>query len=129
MRLELDPESAETEKAVAEDLMEVFKYALKFNAMTFEDRREAFEKLQGKRMVSAFGAFYGIKLEDEFGDDLEALEMEPYIRLVYAAIGIGADRAYRLKKSEQIEPAENGVGVVEVGMDVGQAPAIDGEYV
>lgn len=105
-RLQLDPDSAETEQAVAKDLMEVFKYALKFNAMTFEDRREAFEKLQGKRMVSAFGAFYGVKLEDEFVDDLEALELEPYIRMVYAAIGGGESRSYSLTRSHRVTPGQ-----------------------
>lgn len=129
LRLQLDPDSQETEQAVAKDLMEVFKYALKFNAMTFEDRREAFEKLQGKRMVSAFGAFYGVKLEDDYLDDLEGLDMEPYIRLVYAAIAGPVERSYQLRKSERVCPGEDGDETILIGTDANELPSVDGDFV
>lgn len=116
MRLVTDPDSDETKKAVAKDLMEVFKYALKFNALTYEDRREAFEKLQGRRMISGFGSFYGLKLEDEFADDLSDLKSEPYVRMVFNAICGSEGRQYGLTRSHRVTPGQEGEGIdMEIG--------------
>jgi hypothetical protein len=129
-QLELAPESPVTDKAIAKDLMEVFKYALKFNAMDFPDRFQAFRDLQGERLVRAFGVFRGLKLEDEFFDDAVGLEAEPYLRLVYAAIGGAEKRKYVLRRSQRVLPGwEDGDEVVVdlVNMDV-DFNTTDGDY-
>jgi plasmid rolling circle replication initiator protein Rep len=62
-------------------LVEVFKYALKFSDLPQEKLWEAYKFLRGKRMVSAYGDLYGIKIPETLLDD--PYEDLPYIELFY----------------------------------------------
>lgn len=127
--LAVDPDSAETEKVLAKDLMEVFKYALKFNAMTFDDRFQAYRDLVGERLVRSFGAMRGVVLEDEFTDDITDLANQPYYRLVYAAMSTPTgDRGYALRRSQRFEGVEGETPVNVINMDVDLIPSIDGDH-
>jgi len=67
----------EDEKQV---FIEVFKYALKFSELDFEDNLEVYNRLSGRHLVGTFGAFYGLKIDDDGADDPSD---EPYIQLLY----------------------------------------------
>ncbi len=60
--------------------VEIFKYALKFSDMSFEDNFNAYNILKGCRLMGSFGDFRGIKTPKE--NDLE-LSDEPYVNLFY----------------------------------------------
>lgn len=58
-----EPLSSEEFKAgLARDLVEVFKYPVKFAGMRPEDTWHAFTCLKGKRLIRSFGEFYGVKV-------------------------------------------------------------------
>ena len=62
---------------------EIFKYAMKFSEMSFQDTFTAWDTLQGKRLFGCFGDFWGLKVPDE--DDLS--EELPFIELFYSFLG------------------------------------------
>ena len=66
---------------VVSGFIEVFKYALKFSELSFEDNWEAFKQLSGKRLVDSFGLLRGVQVSDDLTD--EPLEDLPYIELFY----------------------------------------------
>lgn len=63
------------------NLLEVFKYALKFQELKNEDLFEVYEKSFGKRLIGAFGSLYNIKLDVELEN--EDLLDEEFLELVY----------------------------------------------
>lgn len=66
---------------IASGMLEVFKYALKFQDMTLEDTWHAYELLKGKRLVDSFGALRGVEMPESLLD--EPLEELPYLELIY----------------------------------------------
>jgi hypothetical protein len=82
--LDYRPLRVDDDHSLAESLMEVFKYALKFSGMPEDKKLHAFATLKGKRLVATVGALRGIQLPDAEADDLEPeLEDLPYIDYVY----------------------------------------------
>lgn len=65
----------------AQDFLEVFKYALKFADLTPEQNIEAYEVLQGHRLLFSAGLFWGVKVPKIMTD--EPLDSLPYIDLLY----------------------------------------------
>ena len=61
--------------------VEIFKYALKFSDMEFDDNFTAWEILKGRNLMGTFGEFRGLDVEKE--DTKIALKDEPYIELFY----------------------------------------------
>lgn len=61
--------------------LEVFKYAVKFSSQHPADTVHCWETLQGRRLMSSHGCFYGVKVPDELLD--EPLEEIPYIEHFY----------------------------------------------
>lgn len=120
-----EPGSPDAEQWLAEDLMEVFKYSLKFNAMTFDDRLEAYRALGGQRMVRAFGSLWGLKLDVDLVDDLSEFEGVPYRELVYRAIGCPGERYYNPVRCTRICPgAESQVEFDDETVSL----SVDGDY-
>lgn len=66
---------------VVSGFLEVFKYALKFSDLPMDQNWHGFETLSGKRLVSSFGVFRGVKVPKEMTDDL--FENEPFVELFY----------------------------------------------
>lgn len=62
---------------------EVFKYAVKPAELGRDLLLEAFPILTGKRLVGAFGCFYGIKEPTKLTDDLDGLKSYPYFEYFY----------------------------------------------
>lgn len=62
---------------VISGFLEVFKYAMKFSDLPFDDNWHAFEMLQGRRLIGSFGAFRGVVVPEELTD--EPLDELPYI--------------------------------------------------
>ena len=60
--------------------MEVFKYAVKFSSMNSIDVIDCWRLLQGQRMLSSFGLFYGVQVPEGLAD--EQLSGE-YIEMLY----------------------------------------------
>ena len=61
--------------------VEIFKYALKFSEMEFDDNFTAWETLRGRRLMGSFGEFRGLDVPK---DDTEiSLKDEPYLELFY----------------------------------------------
>jgi plasmid rolling circle replication initiator protein Rep len=63
--------------------VEVVKYALKFTELGFDDNYEVYQRLSGRHLCGTFGAFYGLKIEDE--DEPDETD-EPYLELIYRFI-------------------------------------------
>lgn len=60
---------------------EVFKYALKFSDLTYEQQIHAALTLQGRRLLFSMGSFRGVQVPENLLD--EPLEDLPYIDLFY----------------------------------------------
>lgn len=65
-----------------QDLLEVFKYALKLGDLDPADQVHAFESLFRRRLVNSFGCLYGVPIEPDTLTDDEPLD-EPYVTLIY----------------------------------------------
>lgn len=61
--------------------VEIFKYALKFSEMAFDDNFLAWETLRGRRLMGSFGAFRGLEVPKD--DTSISLSDEPYLELFY----------------------------------------------
>jgi len=83
--------------------VEVFKYPLKLNDMSVEHQVEAGIKLKGKRLISAFGAFFGVVVPEELNDEVEDLELLPYILIVYRYSEFSG---YQIQRHVQVAPGE-----------------------
>ena len=61
-----------TDESMIKNLLEVFKYSLKFQSLKNEDLLEVYMHTYRKRLLGAFGCLYGIKVEDVdlSGDDV-----------------------------------------------------------
>lgn len=69
--------------ALAKDLLEVFKYALKTADLTYQDRWDAAGVLNGVNLVRAFGICRGVKDLGKYADDLTEFKGLPYLETVY----------------------------------------------
>jgi len=59
-----------TDEAIIKNLLEVFKYSLKFQSLKNEDLLEVYKHTYRKRLLGAFGSLYGIKVQDvELNED------------------------------------------------------------
>jgi hypothetical protein len=74
-------------KALANNLMEVLKYALKFSELPEADNWEAYEKLSGRRLIASFGSLRGLQLPTDLNDDMTDLQDLPYVDLIYRFMG------------------------------------------
>lgn len=70
-----------SEETLIKNLMEIFKYSLKFQDLKNEDLLEVFNKTYKKRLLGAFGSLYGIKMEVDMNKD-DILGKE-YIEIIY----------------------------------------------
>lgn len=66
---------------IIKNLLEVFKYSLKFQDLENKDLLEVYEKTYQKRLLGAFGSLYNIKLDVELEND-EVLD-EEFLEIVY----------------------------------------------
>ena len=71
------------ENPYAAGFCEVFKYAVKPAELGRDRLLDAFPVLTGKRLVGAFGCFYGIKEPTKLTDDLDGLKGLPYFEYFY----------------------------------------------
>lgn len=62
--------------------LEVFAYALKFSEMEHSDRWLAFGQLKGERLISSFGSFRGVEVDESPTDDLLESD-EPWVDLLF----------------------------------------------
>lgn len=85
------------ETGLAAGMLEVFKYALKFQDLDLPDTWHAYETLKGRRLVGSFGNLRGFTPPESLLDDL--LEGLPYIELLY----VFRHGAYDLKAVEKFE--------------------------
>lgn len=79
--------------------VEIFKYALKFSEMEFDDNFTAWDTLKGRRLMGTFGDFRGLDIEKE--DTEIALKDEPYIELFYKYQA--ESQKYKLHRKNHIE--------------------------
>ena len=79
--------------------VEIFKYALKFSEMEFDDNFTAWDTLKGRRLMGTFGDFRGLDIEKE--DTEIALKDEPYIELFYKYQS--ESQKYKLHRKNHIE--------------------------
>ena len=68
--------------ALADDLVEVFKYPLKFSDMKPADIWHAAEKLAGKRLIRSFGNCRA-KLPESLMDEPVDWENTPYLDVIF----------------------------------------------
>ena len=79
--------------------VEIFKYALKFSEMEFDDNFTAWDTLKGCHLMGSFGHFRGLDIEKE--DTEVALKDEPYIELFYKYQA--ESQKYKLHRKNHIE--------------------------
>lgn len=79
--------------------VEIFKYALKFSEMEFDDNFMAWEILRGRRLMGTFGDFRGLDIKKE--DTEIALKDEPYLELFYKYQA--ESQKYKLHRNNHIE--------------------------
>lgn len=96
----VDVRSITTEDDAVGGFLEVFKYAVKFAELPYADNWEGFRVLQGRRMVSSSGVFYGIDAPADLKDELLAEDL-PYVELLYK---YRPNIGYNLENYEQHVP-------------------------
>jgi len=69
------------DNGLASGMLEVFKYALKFQDLSLDDTWHAYETLKGKRLMGSFGNLRGVEAPESLLDD--PLENLPYLELLY----------------------------------------------
>ena len=84
---------------IAEAFCEVFKYALKFSDLDYQDNVTAFEVMRGKRLMGSFGLFRGVQVPDSLLDD--PLAGLPYLDMIYRFDG----NAYQLIQTRDDHPS------------------------
>lgn len=67
---------------LAQDLVEVLKYPLKFGSMTHADTWEAYGVANGKRLASSFGCLWGVEVDDSYLDDPITPDDWPYVEVI-----------------------------------------------
>lgn len=82
-------------------ILEVLKYAVKFQDLSLEDTWHAFQTLRGKRLLDSFGCLRGIKEPEKVLDD--PLEGLPYLELFYRYDGNGNYDLKQVRKSDEIQ--------------------------
>lgn len=87
---------------LASGMLEVFKYALKFQDLDLPDTWHAFETLSGKRLMGSFGNLRGVEAPDSLLDD--PLEDLPYLELLYVFAGRKA--AYDLRSTKVVQAGQ-----------------------
>ena len=83
---------------IASGLLEVFKYALKFQDLTLEQTWHAYEVLRTRRLVQGFGCLHGVEVPDSLLD--ETLEELPYLEMFYKYSR--TKQAYGLFRTENV---------------------------
>lgn len=78
----------------ADGFCEVFKYALKFSALSISDNLHAWDILSGRRLLGSFGVFRGVDIPEELTD--EPLDDLPYVELFYRYVN---GSGYRLTRA------------------------------
>ena len=68
---------------LADDLLEVFKYALKTADLTYQDRWDASQVLHGVNLVRSFGICRGVKDLGEYLDDVTEFDGLPFLETVF----------------------------------------------
>ena len=66
---------------VASGFLEVFKYALKFSSLSYEQNWHGYEVLNTRRLVASFGLFRGVVIPETLTD--EPIDSLPYVELFY----------------------------------------------
>lgn len=65
------------------DLVEVFKYPLKFSSLVPADRWEAFKVFSGRRLIRPLGSLYHLEADAKFLEEPLQLQDLPYVRLIF----------------------------------------------
>ncbi|MEI6598333.1 MAG: hypothetical protein WCL22_04750 [bacterium] len=83
--VDIQPIKEREGEGVTGGFMEVFKYAVKFSSMTAPDVVSCWRLLQGQRMISSFGLFYGVQVPDDLADEqLSGFYVEMLYRYHYS---------------------------------------------
>lgn len=69
-----------TDETLIKNLLEVFKYSLKFQDLSPDDLIEVYKSTYRKRLLGGFGSLYGLKIDVQFQD--EAID-EEYLEIIY----------------------------------------------
>ena len=69
-----------TDETLIKNLLEIFKYSLKFQDLSHEDLKEVYIKTYKKRLLGGFGSLYGIKVDTDMKE--EELN-EEYLEIIY----------------------------------------------
>ncbi|MEM9346445.1 MAG: protein rep [Planctomycetota bacterium] len=72
----------EAVQLLAQDLVEVLKYPLKFGSMTHADTWLAYGVANGKRLASSFGCLWGVEVDDSYLDEPILPDEWPYVEVI-----------------------------------------------
>lgn len=83
------------------DLCEVFKYAVKFSTLDYDDAWTLQWSLKGRRFIFAGGSLYGVKLPDLLDDCPDDPHDDPYTELMYEYAEIDSRPSYELREANE----------------------------
>jgi hypothetical protein len=70
-----------------EAFCEVFKYAIKFSDLEFDDNVSAYLTLRGRHLIGTYGLFHGVVVGEELADELFDDDTLPYLDVMFAYCG------------------------------------------
>jgi hypothetical protein len=114
----------------AKGFAEVFKYALKAAELPANKLLESYGVLRGKRLVRAFGKFFGVvePANDDLGDELPATDL-PYIDLLWRYAGGRYEHARTIHREPDLPAPGDGRGdVADLPAASGNAPLQTGDF-
>ena len=79
----LSSEKSGNQEELANELQEVFKYAMKFSDMTLDDNWEAFRVLRKQRLLRPWGDLWGVKIPEGLADDNDLAADLPYVERLF----------------------------------------------
>jgi len=77
-------EPADYGEALTGDLMEIFKYAVKFSSLPLSDNWHVYKTLKGRQLIKPFGLLWGLKIDPSNLDEPLDWEQVTYARWLYA---------------------------------------------
>jgi len=89
------------EDSLIKNLLEIFKYSLKFQDLKNEDLLEVYEKTYKKRLLGSFGSLYGIKIHVDLNDS-EVLG-DKFLQIIYAYNFKTKEYSERSRKITEVE--------------------------
>jgi len=93
-----------SDESIIKNLLEVFKYSLKFQSLENKDLLEVYKHTYRKRLLGAFGSLYGIKVQDVELNEDDVLDND-FLEIIFRYDYIKQEYFEHSRKFQSIPPA------------------------